>query len=63
MYPVYKCKINVNSHIAAMTETDYPTLCNKHLDEVKQDGDLIRGIGSPQLTEGSCSMCQAERKA
>ena len=50
-------KINQNSHTAAMCETQHPTLCGKHLQEVVQDGDLLKKLGE---SDAECDMCKAE---
>ena len=56
MYSIYDCKINLNSHIAAMTETNRPKLCDKHLAEAMRD-DVLK---SCEATTGACDMCKVE---
>ncbi len=52
-------RISTNSHIALMCATTNPVLCEKHLDEVRNDGDLI---GLYSLNQpGPCTMCEIER--
>lgn len=49
---------SMNCHIAAMCETTRPILCERHLAEVRQDGDVLREYGE---SAGPCTMCEAER--
>lgn len=58
----YIARIGNESHVAFMTGSNYPRLCQNHLAEVREDGDLFDVFENqpPEEANDGCDMCIVE---
>lgn len=52
--------IRINSHTAAMCESQHVVLCDVHYREVLHDGDILEVGDFP--VEEDCDMCKMDQK-